>query len=94
MSPLGRICLTALAAIFVSGAVSCSHGSNYTSPSELPSLSDIATQVPEWMQTPDPAIYELGEDGYFEDEYITAYFPSYFTLKSIEYGNVKYSAKP
>ena len=36
-----------------------------------------ATEIPEWMWTPDPALFILGEDGYFEDQYLSAYWPKY-----------------
>ncbi|MBO4563734.1 MAG: hypothetical protein J5772_09035 [Clostridia bacterium] len=35
------------------------------------------TDLPEYMQTPDPALYELGDDGYFEDEILCANWPSF-----------------
>ncbi len=40
------------------------------------------TELPEWMWTPDPAIYALGEDGYYEDDYLTVYWPSYLEVQS------------
>ena len=42
-----------------------------------PTSDADATELPEWMWTPDPALFFLGEDGFFEDQYLSAYWPEY-----------------
>lgn len=52
---------------------------NNTNPPALPTSNPNteATELPEWMWTPDPALFILGEDGFFEDQYLTANWPAY-----------------
>lgn len=37
----------------------------------------VPTNIPEWMQTPDPALYTPDENGFFEDQYFSVYWPSF-----------------
>ena len=45
------------------------------------------TELPEYLWTADPALYVLGEDGYFEDEYLSAYWPSFLELYTTSMSN-------
>lgn len=45
------------------------------------------TEVPQWMVTPDPAAYQLGEDGFFDDEYLTAYWPAFLAYRGHLFSN-------
>lgn len=54
-----------------------------------------ATELPEYMWTPDPALYILGEDGFFEDKYLTAYLPTFLEYKGHYLSNsAQYSGYP
>lgn len=53
------------------------------------------TEVPEWMWTPDPALFILGDDGYFEDQYLTAYWPAYLEYQySVSSNSAQYAGYP
>ena len=57
-------------------------GTQTAAPTSAPANSGDATELPEWMWTPDPALFILGEDGFFEDQYITANWPAYLEYQS------------
>lgn len=75
-----------------------SHGNN-ADPTSLPTAPLITadpnatednsdpTEVPEYLWTPDPALFELGEDGYYEDEYLSAYWPSFLKFAGTSMSN-------
>lgn len=89
MSVSGRIASFILAAAFVVVFCACCSGNQYAAPTEMPSLSDL----PDSAATEDPSKYELGEDGYFEDDRIVAHWPTIFEFTNIQYGNAKYTAR-
>ena len=73
-----------LALIFAAGALAGCSGKKpapadpTAQPTEAAATqSGDATEVPEWMWTPDPALYILGEDGFYEDDILSVYWPSY-----------------
>ena len=108
MSKLYRSIALALAVVFAAFAFAgCGKGGHNVSPTTEPTSAPTAdasetedpnadpTEVPEWMWTADPALYVLGEDGYFEDEYITAYWPPYLELLTTSASNTAiYSGYP
>lgn len=76
-----RIFALLLAAMLaIPGFAGCHGGESgvYDTPEPIvtPDPAD-PTEVPEFLRTPDPALYQLTEDGIFEDEYLTMQMPSY-----------------
>ena len=74
-----------MALLFIAAALAGCSGSVKPQPTSSPTAaptaqnteSGEATEIPEWMWTPDPALFILGEDGFFEDDYLSAYWPAY-----------------
>lgn len=79
------IALVCAALTLVSALTGCSRNNHTdnTDPTALPTalptapIADTSDPTENPIVTPDPAKYALGEDGYFEDEFLTAYWPSF-----------------
>ncbi|MCR5809280.1 MAG: hypothetical protein K6G56_06925 [Clostridiales bacterium] len=54
---------------------------------ELATKDPNATEIPQWMTTPDPAKYELGDDGYFEDDFLSANWPPFLVYRGHLFSN-------
>ena len=79
--------LFALIFVFIFAAAFCGCRGNYVAPDPV---SPGSTADPDsshshtiHLQTPDvdPDLYELGENGYYEDEYMSVNFPSFLSLE-------------
>ena len=68
---------------------------NTSDPSATPDPNATATPVPEWMWTPDPALFILGEDGFYDDRYLSAYWPAYLEYQySVSSNSAQYTGYP
>ena len=103
MQKLYKLLAVVLAALIVCTFVGCGGGetkpdtteASATQPAVTADPNAPATEVPEWMWTPDPALYILGEGGYFEDQYLTAYWPEYLEYQySVSSNSAQYSGYP
>ncbi|MBO4849061.1 MAG: hypothetical protein J5586_07915 [Clostridia bacterium] len=65
-----------IAAALLTAALLTAGCRNSGSQTADPTAAPLATETPELFRTPDPAKYQLSEDGYFEDEYLSANWPS------------------
>ena len=86
-----RSLCAALAALFAITAFPACSGNGYPSESQKPVSSDTASEIPEYMQTLNPADFEIGEDGFFEDKYLSAYWVKGMKLDGIRLNYVQYS---
>lgn len=102
MSRINKSLALVFALLFVLTAlVGCKSGNDDPTPTVQPTSGNDATsdatptpteegdptQIPEWMWTPDPALYILGENGYYEDDILSANWPAYLEYKDSVYQN-------
>lgn len=87
MRPIFKTLSAAAAVLMLAVSLAgCSDGSgqSYETPEPITTPAptetndpSVPTNIPEWMQTPDPALYTPDENGFFEDKYLSVYWPSF-----------------